>query len=86
MANVAIYLGLFISPVFYAPENMPHAARLFLHANPMVGSLGGVRGALFPMTPFPWDLWAYSCGVTAVVLFVGLTLLSRASRNAAEFL
>lgn len=85
-AAVAVYLGLFISPVFYSPDAMPPAARLVLHFNPMVGSLEGVRGALFATADFPWAPWAYSCGVTAIVVAVGLTLLSRASRNAAELL
>ena len=83
---VALYLGLFVSPVFYSPEAMPEAARMILHANPMVGSLEGVRGALFAGAPFPWAPWAYSCATTTLVVVVGLTLVSRASRNAAELL
>jgi lipopolysaccharide transport system permease protein len=85
-ANVAIYLGMFVSPVFYSPEAMPPAARAVLHINPMVGSLQGVRGALFETAAFPWALWAYSCAATAVAVVVGLTLVARASRNAAELL
>jgi lipopolysaccharide transport system permease protein len=85
-ANVAIYLGLFVSPVFYSPEAMPPAARMVLHVNPMVGSLEGVRGALFATAEFPWAPWAYSCAVTFVAVAVGLVLLGRASRNAAELL
>lgn len=84
--TVALYLGLFLSPVFYAPEAMPAAARLVLQANPMVGSLEGVRAALFDTAAFPWAAWGYSCAVTLIALLWGLTLLSRASRNAAEFL
>ncbi|HET9230095.1 MAG TPA: ABC transporter permease [Vitreimonas sp.] len=85
-ANVAIYLGMFVSPVFYAPEAMPPAARAVLHINPMVGSLQGVRGALFETAAFPWAPWAYSCAATLIAVAVGLTLLGRASRNAAELL
>jgi len=85
-ANVALYLGLFLSPVFYSPEAMPPAARMLLQVNPMVGSLEGVRGALFETAAFPWAAWAYSCAATLLAVLVGLTLLGRASRNAAEFL
>ena len=85
-ANVAIYLGMFVSPVFYAPEAMPPAARAVLQINPMVGSLQGVRGALFETAAFPWALWAYSCAATLIAVVVGLTLVARASRNAAELL
>jgi lipopolysaccharide transport system permease protein len=85
-ANAAIYLGLFVSPVFYSPEAMPAAARMVLQINPMVGSLEGVRGALFASAAFPWAPWAYSCALTALVVVIGLTLVSRASRNAAELL
>ena len=84
--NVALYLGLFLSPVFYAPDAMPPAARLVLHANPLVGSLEGVRAALFDTAAFPWAAWGYSCAATLAAVLWGLTLLSRASRNAAEFL
>ncbi|ANP46822.1 ABC transporter permease [Candidatus Viadribacter manganicus] len=84
--GIALMLGLFISPVFYAPERMSPAAQLVLNFNPMVGTLQAVRGALFDTDPFPWAAWAYSCGFTVVALLVGLTLLGRASRNVAEFL
>jgi len=84
--SIALYLGLFVSPVFFAPEVMRPAARAVLHINPMVGSLEGARGALFATAEFPWGPWAYSCAFTAVVLLLGLTLLGRASRNVAEYL
>jgi lipopolysaccharide transport system permease protein len=84
--NIALYLGLFLSPVFYSPDAMQPVARMLLHVNPLVGSLEGVRGALFATAAFPWAAWGYSCAVTLVAVLAGLTLLSRASRNAAEFL
>lgn len=84
--TIALMLGLFISPVFYAPERMSPAAQAVLNFNPMVGTLEAIRGALFVTDAFPWGAWAYSCGFTAVALVVGLTLLGRASRNVAEFL
>lgn len=84
--NIALMLGLFISPVFYAPERMSSAAQVVLNFNPMVGTLQAIRGALFATDAFPWLAWTYSCGFTLVALLVGLTLLGRASRNVAEFL
>ncbi len=84
--NIALYLGLFLSPVFFAPSAMQPLARALLHVNPLVGSLEGARGALFSTAPFPWAAWSYSCAMTGVFLLLGLTLLSRASRNAAEHL
>jgi lipopolysaccharide transport system permease protein len=84
--TIALMLGLFISPVFYAPERMSPAAQAVLNFNPMVGTLEALRGALFATDAFPWAAWGYSCAFTAVVLVGGLTLLGRASRNVAEFL
>lgn len=84
--NIALMLGLFLSPVFYAPERMSPAAQAVLNFNPMVGTLEAVRGALFVTDAFPWAAWAYSCAFSLVALIVGLTLLGRASRNVAEFL
>jgi lipopolysaccharide transport system permease protein len=86
VVNIALYLGLFLSPVFYSPDAMQPVARMVLHVNPLVGSLEGVRGALFETAAFPWAAWGYSCAATLLAVVVGLTLLSRASRNAAEFL
>ena len=82
--SIMLLLGLFISPVFYAPAAMPEAARIVLNINPMVGLLGGVRGAMFVDTPFPWAAFIYSCAFAAVSLTIGAVLFSRASRNAAE--
>lgn len=84
--NIALYLGLFLSPVFYSPNAMQPVARMLLHANPMVGSLEGVRGALFATAQFPWGAFGYACAASLAAVLIGLTLLSRASRNAAEFL
>jgi lipopolysaccharide transport system permease protein len=84
--GIALMLGLFLSPVFYAPERMSQPAQAILNFNPMVGTLEAVRGALFATDAFPWAAWAYSCAFTLVALVVGLSLLGRASRNVAEFL
>lgn len=84
--NIALYLGLFLSPVFYSPSLMQPVARMLLHVNPLVGSLEGVRAALFSTASFPWAAWGYSCAATAVAVLIGLVLLRRASRNAAEYL
>lgn len=84
--TIALMLGLFLSPVFYAPERMSPAAQAVLSINPMVGTLETIRGALFAADTIPWAAFAYSCGFTLAALLVGLTLLGRASRNVAEFL
>lgn len=84
--TIALMLGLFLSPVFYAPERMSPVAQFVLNINPMVGTLEALRGALFATDAFPWGAWAYSCAVTLAVLAAGLTLLGRASRNVAELL
>jgi lipopolysaccharide transport system permease protein len=84
--NIGLFLGLFLSPVFYAPSHMPEAARMILQINPMVGSLGAIRGALVADAAVPWAAWAYSWALTLVVLAIGLALFARESRNVAESL
>lgn len=84
--TIVLMLGLFLSPVFYAPERMSPAAQAVLNFNPMVGTLETIRGALFVSDAIPWVAFAYSCAFSVVAAIVGLTLLGRASRNVAEFL
>lgn len=84
--SIALMLGLFVSPVYFATSAMSHAAQIVLHINPMAGTLGGLRASLFNTAPFPWAAWSYSCVFTLLALIIGLIMIGRASRNAAESL
>ena len=69
-----LYIGMFVSPVIFAPAMIPEVAQSIYHANPLVGSLLGWRSSLFSQVQFPWLLWCYSLGFACVVFLVGLYL------------
>ena len=69
-----LYIGMFVSPVIFAPAMIPAAARSIYNANPLVGALHGWRSALFSQVQFPWLLWCYSLGFSFMVFLVGLYL------------
>jgi lipopolysaccharide transport system permease protein len=68
----SLTIGLWLSPVIYAPEMIPHGARVFYHLNPMAGPLLAFRAVLFDGVPFPVWAWCYSAVSSCVVLAVGL--------------
>ena len=77
-------LGLWLSPVIYAPNMIPSAVRSLYHLNPMVGLLLAFRAVLFEGFPFPmWD-WTYSAGCTIVVLALGVWAFRRAEAQLAD--
>jgi lipopolysaccharide transport system permease protein len=70
----ALYVGLFLSPVIYAPALLPETARAVYNFNPLVGSLMAFRSTLAADMPWPTFEFALSCGVSLVVAVVGLAM------------
>ena len=77
---LALYLGLFVSPVIYAPEMIPSGGRLFYHLNPMSGILVAMRSVLFADFPFAQGAWLYSFGASAVICLAGIIVFNRTQR------
>ena len=77
-------LGLWLSPVIYAPDMIPGILRNLYHLNPMVGLLLAFRAALFDGFPLPvWD-WLYSLGCSVLVLAVGVWAFRRTEARLAD--
>lgn len=72
-----LYIGLFVSPVIYAPSMMPAKAQLLYALNPMVGLLMAFRASLFGDFPLPVGSWVYSIAFTLIVAFIGLAIFHR---------
>lgn len=66
------YVGLFLSPVLYAPGGSSVLASSWLHVNPMTGTLLAFRSCLFDGVPFPLRSWLYSAAVSAALLVIGV--------------
>lgn len=70
----ALYVGLFLSPVIYAPGLLPRAAQAVYTANPLVGSLMAFRSAISADMPWPTYEFALSCTVSLIIAVVGLAM------------
>ena len=73
-----MYIGLFVSCVFFVPEMVPEWARPVLLVNPMTGTLLALRACLFEDFAFPVLLWVYSLVVSIVAVLVGGLAFRRA--------
>lgn len=77
-------LGLWLSPVIYAPDMIPAVLRDLYHLNPMVGLLLAFRAVLFDGFPLPiWD-WMYSLGCSVFILALGVWAFRRTEANLAD--
>jgi len=73
-----MYIGLFVSCVFFVPEMVPEWARPVILVNPMAGTMLALRACLFDGVTFPFLLWGYSLVFSAVSVLVGVLAFRRA--------
>lgn len=73
-----MYIGLFVSCVFFVPEMVPEWARPVLLVNPMTGTLLALRACLFEGFDFPVLLWVYSLVISVAAVLVGGLAFRRA--------
>jgi lipopolysaccharide transport system permease protein len=71
------YIGLYISPVIFAPELIPAKARLIYFLNPMAGTLLAFRSCLFDDFSFPVWQWMYSIAATFLLVSIGLVIYQK---------
>lgn len=84
--DVGLLLGMFLTPVFYAPEAIPANLEWVLALNPIATLLHMYR-ALFIDSSVPGlDEWVRAIAVDIGVLFVGLHVFHRGARGFAEIL
>jgi lipopolysaccharide transport system permease protein len=75
---------MFASPVIYPVSFIPVRWRWAFYLNPMVGAIDGFRAALLG-APFNLPAIACSCGVTLLILWVGLSYFRRIETRVADF-
>lgn len=73
-----LYIGLFVSCVFFVPEMVPERVRSLLMLNPMAGTLLALRACLFEGFSFPVVAWSYSVAVSLLSVVVGVLAFRRA--------
>ena len=79
-----LYVGFWLSPVFYSSAMVPAQHSTLYFANPMSGSLVAMRSALFSDCPFPMREWAYAVAAALGLLAVGLAMFQRSERHLAD--
>jgi homopolymeric O-antigen transport system permease protein len=84
--SFTLYLGLFVSPVIYAPEMIPERVRALYFLNPTAGSLLAFRAALFASPTFPFWQWVYSLVCSLAVFALGVRVYRRAEAEMADHL
>jgi lipopolysaccharide transport system permease protein len=77
-------IGLWLSPVVYAPRMIPGILHDLYHLNPMVGLLLAFRAVLFDGFPMPTWEWAYSAVCTVGILLLGLWAFRRTEAQLAD--
>lgn len=85
LIGFALQLLMYISPVIFPLSRVEEgsALRLLLEANPITPLIEGFRAAFFGL-PMEWGSLAYTAGVAAVVLALGLMLFQRVERSFAD--
>ena len=76
--NLCLYLGLFVSPVIFAPEMIPRKGRIIYFLNPMAGTLLAFRSCLFHDFPFPLWQFIYSVIISMILFTISLLVFRRA--------
>lgn len=79
--ETVLYLGLFLSPVLFSKSILPLLIQKYYIANPMVGVLSGMRGALFAPASIDIIAWLASIAISLGLTILGLGMLSWAIHN-----
>ncbi|MFC1829870.1 ABC transporter permease [Thermodesulfobacteriota bacterium] len=82
--SICLYLGLFVSPVIFAPEMIPKKGRIVYDLNPMVGTLLAFRSSLFHNFPFPIYQFTYSLLFSVILLIVGIIMYQKTEKYMAD--
>jgi lipopolysaccharide transport system permease protein len=81
-----VQIWLFLSPVAYSIQLVPHAYRLLYALNPMAGVISGFRWALLGQGSFPAGIILVSASVMLVLLVVGLGYFKNTERRFADII
>jgi lipopolysaccharide transport system permease protein len=83
-----VQFGLFITPVFYSTtviqEKWGDTGRALVALNPLVGVIDGFRWAICGTTEIHAGSFALSCGLSMIMLLVGVWYFRRTERTFAD--
>lgn len=80
-----VQFGMYLSPVAYASAVVPEQWKLLYHLNPAVAVIDGFRWCLLRgAAPLYWPGIALACGVTLLLLYVGVRQFRKTERTFAD--
>lgn len=81
----ALQIGMYVTPVIYAPSFVPERYRWVLDLNPMTGIIQGIRWSILDQGVSPSTLaLGVSVGATAFILLGGIVFFKRLERSVAD--
>jgi lipopolysaccharide transport system permease protein len=78
-----LQIWMYITPVIYPLSFIPEKWRWLTYLNPVSGWVAGLRSSILG-TPIDWIGVAVSCGLTIVILMLGLRYFERSERRFAD--
>ena len=75
---------LFLSPVFYSPQNLPESYRQLLYLNPITSVVNQARGVIFWGYPPGFIEYGGTLAASMLVYFLGATWFSRTYKAFAD--
>ncbi len=76
-----VQLLMYATPVIYPVSTIPEKYQPYILANPLTPIFEGFKYAFLGSGHFSWDELAYSAGITAVLLFLGVIIFHQTERN-----
>ena len=81
-----IQLWLFVTPIIYPLNSIPHQYRVFFTINPLSGLIEGFRRSLIPGMGVEWGAAAYSLAAAAAIFVIGAWFFNRSAKEFADYL
>ncbi len=75
---------MFLSPIFYPVESLPHAARAWMALNPLAEPITQTRRALFEGLWPDWGSWSLHAAACVIVALLGAALFERVRKGFAD--
>ena len=81
---IAVQMGMFLTPVVYAPTNLGGTLKLIYSLNPMAGIVIAFRWSILGRGSVDWSIVFPSIGVLVFVLVSGILYFRRVERTFAD--
>lgn len=81
LITFGVQLFMYATPVIYPLSTLPEEARNIMQWNPMAPVIEGIRFGFFGEGLFSWTYLAFSLGITAFILILGILIFNRVEKK-----